>query len=371
MSQSNYDGIEYLEVPDVFRQREFFEDSRLIDHVKDNFLRSMGRQPEQNELDWLILRAAMPFTSRALEASGELCDPTRSYALDVTPVEKVKLPGVDLEVFVKKEHAQKTGSVAVRGYLYSAIQPEVNAESKLITIGSRYQFAAFAYVLEHLGLSGQIFVPSDLEIPVLDPEVQQRLEINAAGLEFPKIELPFLKLARSKLNNLIPIHPINGFNFNTGKRSAVGEAVQQVPDAKHVYFPQDSALSGQGMNIIREAYGDIGASSVRLIPADNAHDTDPDFVEVRMARGALSSTRVDDHQAISTQELTIQQAAQGMVEYAEATGGELISLLGGSTIAAILRDAPSLTGRVLAIVDSGNITPDQFEKTLKAAAALS
>jgi threonine dehydratase len=281
------------------------------------------------------------------------------------------------EVWVKAEHLQLTGSFKVRGAFNKLLRLSRDERRQgIIAASSGNHGAAVAHAAKALGLTARIFVPETAAAGKVEKIRRAEAEVVHHGTDGLDTEIEARRRAMS--SNTTYVSPYNDVDVVTGQGTVALEMVRQGPALDRVYV----AVGGGGLiggmaTLLREKMP--GVRIIGALPRNSAvmvesvlagriieleslptlSDGTAGGIEADSITFDICRTLVNAWSVVSEAEIASAMRVWGR------THDSVIEGAAGVALAALLRDAPSLTGqRAAVVICGGNASRDQWVKVL-------
>lgn len=272
-----------------------------------------------------------------------------------------------LELVLKAENLQRTGSFKLRGALAKLASLDLSEVAGVVAGSAGNHAQSLAYAARARGVACQVFMPLDAAIAKAKAAEAFGALVRYTGTSVDECVAEARRVADR--DDLVFVHPFDDPAVVAGQGTLGLELVEQVPDLARVVVPLGGGGLASGVAIavksIRPAVQVIGVqaqacasfpeSLARRRPMDaHALPTIADGIAVKRPGGLtlrLVETWVDDVVLVSEQEI-----ADAVVLLLERTK-LVVEGAGAASLAAVLsgRVPPSPRGTTVAILSGGNI----------------
>lgn len=284
------------------------------------------------------------------------------------------------DVYFKLENHQHTGSFKLRGAAncLMSLEPE-QRQLGVVTASSGNHGAAVAYAMQHLGISGPVFVPVGTSSAKVDAIRRYGGEVRFFGTDGVDTERHAREYAGR--HGMYYVSPYNDAAVIAGQGTCGIEIADQLPDVDAAFIAVGGGglMSGVGSVLksrnpaIRlfacqpEASAvmakSIAAGKIVDLPSDaTLSDGTAGGIEPGSMTFELCRRLVDEFVLVSEGEIG------AAMRDAMDDGGEVIEGAAGVAIAACRRLGPTLSGkRVAVIVCGGNVAEDTLATVMSPA----
>ncbi|MEL6674813.1 MAG: threonine/serine dehydratase [Bacteroidota bacterium] len=140
------------------------------------------------------------------------------------------------EVWLKLEHLQRTGSFKLRGAANKLLSLSPEASQKgVVTASTGNHAAAFAYMVDQLGLKGTIYLPETAAQTKIDALKAYAVELAFHGTDGLETEMEARRVAES--SGRVFVSPYNDPFIIAGQGTIGYEIHQQRPDLDSIIVP--------------------------------------------------------------------------------------------------------------------------------------
>ncbi|AIY04237.1 pyridoxal-5'-phosphate-dependent protein beta subunit [Planococcus sp. PAMC 21323] len=282
----------------------------------------------------------------------------------------------EMEVFLKAEHLQKTGSFKIRGATNAVMQAVAEGARFITAASSGNHGQAVAYIASQLGVPAVIVVPEDANRAKLDAIKDYGAEVEYCGLTSAE-RIPRAKL-RAKERNGVYIPPYDHQAVIAGQGTIALEILEQLPTIDVIVAPvgggglisgilcavknlkPEVRVIGVEPESANDTYlslqnGEITAISATSTLADGLRTTQP---------GNLTFPIIKEHldELVLVTEDEIKEAFKFLLERTK----QLVEPSGATALAAVMSGkAGKKNERVAVVLSGGNVDLDQISKLLK------
>jgi threonine dehydratase len=281
------------------------------------------------------------------------------------------------EVFFKLENLQHTGSFKLRGAAncLMGLEPEQRALG-VVTASSGNHGAAVAYAMQHLGISGPIFVPVGTSTAKVDAIRRYGGEVRFFGTDGVDTERHAREYAGR--HGLYYVSPYNDAAVIAGQGTCGIEIADQLPDidAAFIAVGGGGLMSGVGSVLKTRCPGvrlfacqpaasavmakSIEAGEILDLPSEpTLSDGTAGGIEAGAMTFALCRDLVDEFVLIDEEEIAA--AMRDTIE----SDDDVVEGAAAVAIAACRREGPALAGKRLAvIVCGGNVAENTLASVM-------
>ena len=302
-----------------------------------------------------------------------------SHHLHVTPVTTARLLGAEagVELFLKCENLQKTGSFKARGALNKvSTLDELARRRGVVTVSAGNHAQALAWAARATDVRATVVMPATASQAKADASAAYGAEVVRHGTTFEAFERAHALAAE---RGLVFVHPFDDEEVMAGAGTTALEILEQTSDIDAVVVP----IGGGGL------IGGIAAAIKQLTPSIRVYGVEPRGAAAM--RASLDAGRAVRLQAVDTIADGLAAPMAGTLTYEivrryvddvvlvddDEIASAVRALLartkllaepaGAATVAAILeRKLPLRAGeRVVAVISGGNVDLAKLRELLK------
>jgi threonine dehydratase len=211
-----------------------------------------------------------------------------SHHLHVTPVTTARLLGKEagVELFLKCENFQKTGSFKARGALNKvSILDESARRRGVVTVSAGNHAQALAWAARALNVRATVVMPAAASQTKADASAGYGAAVIRHGTAFEAFERAQAIAAE---RGLVFVHPFDDDDVMAGAGTTALEILEQTPDVRAVVVP----IGGGGL------IGGIAAAISQLQPSVRVYGVEPQGAAVM--RASLDAGRAVRLQSVET-----------------------------------------------------------------------
>lgn len=309
----------------------------------------------------------------SIKASQQRIEPfiTWTNLLRLKPLEPKLNP--DIQVYLKMESEQPTGSFKLRGAFNFLLQLDEAQKKKGVVTRSSGNFAqAVAYAANKLGIDAIIVMPHTVPRIKLEGTQRYNPEIKLAGKSYAEQDAAVQMIISER--GCFPLHPYNHYWTMAGQGTAALEILQDCPEIQHFFCP----IGGGGVmsgcaTALKETRADIRTYGIEPEGAGDYHDSRKSGMrktwdKINTIADGLGASSVGElnypilNKYVDEVCVVTEEQIKSAMKWLYKEMGIISEPSGAVALAGLMFHYPHLKGKVVILLSGQNVDPDSFKK---------